>query len=402
MRRQILTAATLTLLAALTILTAACGSSSRTPISPSSPLAPETGGVAGGAIITGSVQGAGPSALTSATTTHAVTGLNVSVVGTSLSTAVDAAGRFTLTGVPAGDVQLHFTGTGIDAVVPVGTVQPAQTITIVVTLAGNSGRVESEARDGAGEQELEGRVEALPPTVPSGSLRVAGRTVTTDGSTRIRQADATKSFADLQINQRVHVRGRASGDALLASSIDIQSTNTAVPVEVNGAIDTLTGNASSFQFKIGSRVIKGDGTTQFFGDGDRGATFGALANGARVEVKGEQRDGFIFATRVHVQDKADDSSDDHGNGNGDDHGNGGGDDDNGGQQGEVDASGALGGLKGSCSAVSFTLGGYHVTTSASTTFDGGACSTFKNGDMVEMKGTRQADGSVAATKLKKK
>jgi hypothetical protein len=336
-----------------------------------------------------------------------LTGLNVAVVGTALNTAVDATGRFTLTGVPAGDVQLHFTGGGVDAVVPVGSVQPAQTITIVVTLTGAGGQVESEVRDGAGEQELEGRVEALPPTVPSGTLRVAGRTVTTDGSTRIRQADVARSFADLQINQRVHVRGHASGADLLASLIEIQSTNTAVPVEVNGIVDTLTGNASSFQFKIGSRVVKGDGTTQFFGDGNRGTTFSALANGARVEVKGEQRDGFVFATRIHVEDQAEEPNDDHGNDNhdqGDDHGggnNGGGHDDNGGHEAEVEASGALGGLQGSCPALSFRLGTFNVTTNASTMFDGISCSALKNGDAVEMKGTRQSNGSVLATRMKK-
>jgi hypothetical protein len=316
--------------------------------------------------------------------------------------------------VPAGDVQLRFTGSGIDAVVPVGTVQPAQTVSIVVTLSGNTGHVETETKDGTGEQELEGRVEALPPTVAIGSLRVAGRLVKTDGGTRIVLGGVTKTFAALEIGQRVHVRGKASGSDLLASLIDIQNTNTAIPVEVNGVIDTLTGNASAFQFKIGSRVIKGDATTDFFGDGNQGASFSVLANGARVEVKGEQRDGFIFANRIHVNKRESDDDngdneedddrgggvDDHGNGGGNGGGNSGGHDDHG--QTEVEASGAIAGLQGSCPALSFALGSYRVTTNPSTKFQGGDCSSFRNGDKVEMSGTKQSDGSVVATKLKKK
>ena len=136
MRRLNSTATALAMLAVITFLTAACGGSSHaTPTSPSSPLATDGGAAATGATISGTVQGAGPSSLTSATTSHALTGLSVAVVGTPLSTVVDAAGRFTITGVPAGDVQLRFTGSGIDAVVPVGTVQPAQTVSIVVTLS---------------------------------------------------------------------------------------------------------------------------------------------------------------------------------------------------------------------------------------------------------------------------
>ena len=407
MRRINSRATALATLAVITSLTAACGGSSRaTPTSPSAPLA-DGGAAAAGATISGTVQGAGPSSLTSATTSHAVTGLSVAVVGTSLGTTVDAAGRFTLTGVPPGDVQLRFTGSGIDAVVPVGTVQPAQTVSIVVTLSGNSGRVETETKDGQGEQELEGRVEALPPTVAAGSLRVAGRLVTTDGNTRIVLGGVTKTFAALEIGQRVHVRGKASGSDLLASLIDIQNTNTAIPVEVNGVIDTLTGGASAFQFKIGSRVVKGDATTDFFGDGNQAAGFGALVNGVRVEVKGEQRDGFIFANRIHVNkpesddDNGDDEGeDDHDNGGGNGGGSSGGHDDRG--QTEIEASGAIGGLRGSCPALSFALSSYQVTTNGSTKFQGSECSTFRNGDKVEMSGTKQSDGSVVATKLKKK
>ncbi len=42
--------------------------------------------------------------------------------------------------------------------------------------------------------------------------------------------------------------------------------------------------------------MKGDATTVFFGN----SKFSDLVNGARVEVKGSQRDAFVFATQIHV------------------------------------------------------------------------------------------------------
>ena len=69
--------------------------------------------------------------------------------------------------------------------------------------------------------------------------------------------------------------------------------------------------------------------------------------------------------------------------------------------GEFEIAGALGGLQGTCPSVSFNVNGYRITTSGSTTFEGGACSTLKSGNQVEVKGVVQADGSVAATRVKK-
>lgn len=68
--------------------------------------------------------------------------------------------------------------------------------------------------------------------------------------------------------------------------------------------------------------------------------------------------------------------------------------------GEFQIEGAVGGLKGSCPAVTFGVNGFSIATSGSTTFEGGACSALKNGSKVTIKGTRLADGSVAATSVK--
>jgi hypothetical protein len=72
------------------------------------------------------------------------------------------------------------------------------------------------------------------------------------------------------------------------------------------------------------------------------------------------------------------------------------------------ASGTIGGLSGSCPAVNFLLSpskGPAVTvhTNTATRFNGNgtSCAGLANGARVEVQGTKQADGSVLATKIKK-
>ena len=443
----------------MAVLAAACGGKGG-----SSPTAPTgNGSSSASAVITGSVQGTA-GAFTAAGFGAAITGVTVTVVGTNISATVDAAGRFTLTNVPTGTVQLQLTGGGANATVTISTVEASQTIDVVLAVAGTSASLESEVRSGAGEAQLEGRVESLPPTMPALTFKSAGRTVKTDSSTRFVDGSQTRSFADLQIGMRIHAKGTLAGDSFTATTVEMQNSNVTVPVEVNGVIDSVSGTASAFQFKIGSRVIKGDNLTGFFGDGDKPDTFSNLKDGVRVEVKGQQRDGFVYATRIHINDD-----------NGDDNGDDGGQDDSasihgtltamsgskpaltltvggttvrtssstevkrrgdvqsldtlkvgqslhvvGDRQpdgsinarkieidddapgGEFEIEGSMGGLQGTCPSIRFGVNGFSVSTSASTTFEDGTCSSLKNGAKVNVKGTRNADGSVAATRVKAK
>ena len=435
-------------LTVLVCLVAACGGSS--PTSPG-----ETGS---GATISGSVHSGGSNALTSVGTGHAIPGLVVTVVGTSISSGVDVAGRFNLKGVPAGDIQLQFSGP-VSGTLQISGVRESESITLVIGIIASSITVESQTRSAGGEEQLEGRIESLPPTMADGSLKVAGRTVVTDASTQIRQGDATRDFDDLEIGYRVHVKGHTSGGNLLATSIMIQNTNTSIPVNVNGVIDSLTGSESAFQFNIGSRKIRGDGDTDFFGDGDSPESFDDLEDGVRVEVKGQQRDGYIYAERIHINgtddedDEQDSSASIHGklmqigvgfpnfqllvgttivrttsstevkrrgdvqtlnelrvgmdvhvvgtrqpDGSIDARRIEINDDET---DGEVEISGSAGGVSGTCPTLTFGLNGYNICTTAATMFDGITCATMKSGTKVTVKGISQADNSVVATSVKK-
>jgi len=445
MHKFISTAATL----AIAIAISACGAG-KSPTTPST-----TAADGNSAIISGSVRAGSP--LLAASTGSAVPGLVVTVVGTTISSGVDAADRFTLTGVPPGNIQLRFSGAGIDSTVSLSQVLPAQTVSLVVNVAGTTVVVDSEIRSAGAAEQLEGRVESLPPTTADGSLVVAGKTVKTDTTTRFEQGGATKAFTDLLIGMRVHVEGTASGADLRASLIRIQNTNTWIPVEINGVIDSLSGNASLFQFKIGSRLVKGDSLTTFFGSSTQ--SFAMLKDGVRVEVKGQQRDGYVYAERLHVNDAdvTDSGQDESASIQGVLTAIGGTkplltltvggttvrtssttevqrrgdvqtldtlkvgqtlhvigvrqadgsldarriqiDDDQAG--GEFEIQGSLGGLKGTCPALTFSVNGFSITTNSATVFDGAACSALKSGDGITVNGIKQADGSVLATRVKR-
>ena len=445
------------ILVALMVTLAACGRGG-SPTSPSNGAnaAPS----ASTATITGTVQGA-TSALLAASSGASIAGVTVSVVGANISAVADALGRFTLMNVPPGAVQLQLSGGGANAMVSLSPVSAQQTIDVVLAVSGSTATVESELRSGTGDAQLEGRVESLPPTQAALTFKAAGRTVRTDASTQFVDGSQPRAFADLRLGMRVHVAGSISGDTFTARRVELQNSNTTLPVIVNGEIDTLTGTAAAFQFKIGSRVVKGDAQTVFFGDGDRAETFSSLKEGSRVEVKGEQRDDYVYAVRIHINGSGDDDDDEqdssasiHGtlkliSGSkpslvltvdttivrtssstgvkrrgdvqtldelkvgqslhviGDRQPDGSinarrieiNDDSTG---GEFEIEGSVGGLKGSCPTVQFSVNGFSIATTGTTTFEGGTCSSLASGAKVTVKGTRNADGSVTATKVTRK
>jgi hypothetical protein len=271
------------------LVLAACSSSST---SPSGSGATINGSIATGLTAQRVTSGPSPAAFPSSDS------LKVTVVGSTMSTSVDGNGHFTLSHVPSGDVVLRFDGTGTSATVTVSSVQDGQTVTIVVSVRGNTAELDSDDRQGDtnGQQQLEGRIDSMPPVSAANTFVIDGTIVETNGSTTFVNGSTTAAFADLAVGVRVHVSGTADGAKLLATRIEIQNTNSTLPIVVNGTVSSLTGTAAAFQFTVDGTVVKGDATTSFIGN----SAFTDLANGARVEVKGIPQNGFVLATTVHV------------------------------------------------------------------------------------------------------
>jgi hypothetical protein len=67
----------------------------------------------------------------------------------------------------------------------------------------------------------------------------------------------------------------------------------------------------------------------------------------------------------------------------------------------VELKGVMSGKTGACPALTFTVSSTSVVTNASTQFRDVSCTSLANGNSVEVKGTRQSNGSVLATRVEK-
>lgn len=73
----------------------------------------------------------------------------------------------------------------------------------------------------------------------------------------------------------------------------------APPANVNGEVSGFAGTPDAFSMIVGSTPVRGDADTEFFGE----SLFAHLANGVRVEVKGERRTDHVYARRLHVNSR---------------------------------------------------------------------------------------------------
>ena len=426
-----------------------------TACSSSSPSAPSP--TPGNAASISGVVSAGGSGSSQMAADSSGAGMKVSVAGTNVQTSADASGRFALQGVPAGNVRLQFSSSSVDAGVDVSNVQQREAIELNVVVTSTTAVVESQRRSSGGDTELEGRVEKLPPESAANTLVVAGVTVLTDTNTKYFLNGQPAAFSDLAIGLRVHVKGQSSGTGVLAQVIQIQNTNPDIPVVINGIVDDFTGPSSAFEFKIDGRLIKGDANTEFFGN----SAFADLEDGVRAEVKGKQRNGFVYAERIHVNEEEvppvpvppSTSASIEGlltsislpqlvvdgvtvRTSASTTVRRGGDDSQpltaldlnmilhvvGDRQsdGSLDArmiqikgdavggkfqiTGSMGGVKGTCTtSLSFGINGYEIVTDSATQYDPvGSCSSLKSGSKATVFGIVQAGGVVKATKVQPK
>jgi hypothetical protein len=327
----------------------------------------------------------------------------VSVPGTNLSSPVDGTGKFTLDGVPPGDIQIKITGSGVDAAITVSGVQAGQTITLKITVSGNAGVIDSDSREGSttdpNRRELEGRIE----TNMSGtsSLMVSGQlvTATTSGSsaTVIRKGDTLMLFSELQVGMRVHVKGTMiqtiAPPSLAATEIIVQNENTDVPMKVEGVVAATPPSTGSCSTSNLTFVLEGKAITVMT---DSRTSFKPscldVKAGATVEVMGrlqsasspadEATPNTILAEKVDVTKAAPEEPV--------------------ASTPELEYKGAMSGLSGSCPAISFFVGvgSPQISAGSSTSFKP-SCSALRNGDNVEVKAI-ESEGRILATKVERK
>ena len=122
--------------------------------------------------------------------------------------------------------------------------------------------------------------------------------------------------------------------------------------------------------------------------GSRTLTFEDIEVGDKVQIKGTVTGATLVATEVKVEqgrgdaETAEDSDDE---------------DDT--EADGVRLRGLVAGLEGACPAVTFSLYGASVTTGRTTRYTDVTCLELQDGANVEVRGERQADGSITATRV---
>lgn len=248
--------------------------------------------------------------------TSATSGITVTIVGTSVAAAVDGGGQFTLSNVPPGNVQLKFSGSGVDATLTISGVTATDRIEISVTLNGNRAQLDSDRRSSSTNRvEVQGLITSI--HIAARSLQVAGQTVLVPPATLIRHGSTILPLADLVVGDRVQVKGTRDGSTVTATEVKVERQgqrddddddddegddddddgDRSTRVEVAGTVAGLSGTCPALSFNLGSVAVQADARTEYRDACSR------ITAGARVEVKGNrQADGKVLATRVELDD----------------------------------------------------------------------------------------------------
>jgi len=288
------------------VLTVACGSDKATsPASPSgstpAAAAPApTAGAVSGATISGVVLGA--AGISSANRALSVTGMTVTVSGSSASSPVDGSGQFVLRGVPSGHVDLHFSGGGNDAHLGLDDVADHEDIHLRVHVSGSTADMDNDDRDDHGNLEVEGVVTQ----VAGGTLRIGDTVVTVPAGIVIRHGGTAMTLTDIHVGDRVHVHGTGTRTAVTATTIEVQRSISGPPAptppaadddhdeaEVNGSVSGLRGACPAITFTVASTTVVTSAATEF-----KDTTCAAVVNGTTVEAKGTRSGTTLTAKRV--------------------------------------------------------------------------------------------------------
>jgi Domain of unknown function (DUF5666) len=194
-------------------------------------------------------------------------------------------------------------------------------------------------------------------------------------------ANATATLQGVGPGDRVQITVTVNGNN---AHIDSEHHNNG---EISTRITSIDSGNKSFQ--AGNWTIKATDST-VIRHGSKTVPFSDLKVGDHVQVRGSRDGSTVTATEIKVEqggqggdaDDNDDEDDDH--------------------EAEVEGkvSGLLNSNSNSCPAITFMIGTTKVTADQNTTYGNGtSCKAITNDLKVEVKGTKQNDGSVLARRI---
>jgi len=143
--------------------------------------------------------------------------------------------------------------------------------------------------------------------------------------------------------------------------------------EVHGIVRSLAGACPTLRLSVESQIVTTTASTEFSHGG-----CAAVRVGSSVEVKGAaQADGSVAASRLEIRGEPDENDDNE----------------------ENEVEGVIVNKAGVCPSLTFTIGRTSVRTNAATSFHDVSCAALVNGMAVEVKGQRQSDGTLLASRV---
>jgi hypothetical protein len=231
------------------------------------------------------------------------------------------------------------------------------------------GRLDQDGLNGTAtrvifDDEVEGPVQSI--DLASSRMVVLGRTVQVGTQTSFDDSISPRSLEGVAVGDRMEVSGQVATTGVIEAT-RIERKTVQSSVEVKGTIGSLDTNARSFALD--------QLTVSYAGAQLNGFASGQPANGDRVEAFGTvDVNGVLVATRIEKE--------------------------SGGAAGNADEQADYEGLITSfVSATDFSVAGQHVTTTASTAYEGGTASNLALDVPVEVEGRFNASGVIVATKV---
>ena len=230
----------------------------------------------------------------------------------------------------------------------------------------------------AGVAEINGVVQTMPASGLIGAWTIAGRAVSTDSATIIKQ-----QLGAIGVGALVEVKGSEdAGGNVLATSIEVtQGVGTPPPPgpgmsgEFTGAIQAMPGGSLLGQWTIAARIVQVVSTTILDQE------LGGFAVGATVEVHGTVGDGgIVTASRIEVKAGGTPTPVPGGS--------------------SLEVMGPIEALPASGLLGTWRVGGRNIIVAASTVLDN-EHGTFELGATVEVHGSPDKSGALAATRIER-
>lgn len=211
-----------------------------------------------------------------------------------------------------------------------------------------------------------GTISSFAGTCPTVTFKVEAKAVKTDAATTY----VEKGCADLRDGVRVGVSGATQADgSILAKYVKFAPPPPPPPTLAEGTVSALNGTCPAITFTVAGKAFTTDSQTRF---GDGGCA--AVKNDAKVGVAYQTRsDGSVRVLAVKVVPPP---------------------------PPPPDLSGSVSAVTGTCPNIVITIGSRTATTSATTVFQGKACSAVTVGTKVGIYGTIAAGATtLTATKV---